>query len=122
MALGLKRKRGGGTQQKMDSKLSHQGKCYSAIAQCFIYSSSFPSFGMFRDEHYLQMMNTVARENAFKISSIYHLKVHVNAEYNAFTNATKKAVTEHYEEGHKMLFFIFYCSFMFAIDLCNTSK
>ena len=93
-----------GKQQKIDCKLSYQDECYSAMAQCFIFSPSFQSFRVFRDECYLQMMNTLAGENDFKTLSISHLKVRVNTEYNAFANAAKTEVTEHYEECHKNRF------------------
>ena len=51
VALGNRRKRGGRKKQKIDCKLSHQGKICSAMAHHFIHLPSFPSFRMFRDEH-----------------------------------------------------------------------
>ena len=89
-ALGLKCKRGGGAQQKMDWKLSHQDKCFSAMAQHFTCSLSLPSLRVFRGEHYLQMMSTVVGDNCFTTLTISHLKVHVNIEHNTFANAAKK--------------------------------
>ena len=59
---------------------------------------------MFRDEYYLQMMNTVAGENDFTTLTISHFKVCANAECNAFVNAAKKVVIEHHEEVHKNRF------------------
>ena len=89
VALGLKRKRGGGTKRKMDFELSYQDNYFSAMAQCFIHSPSFLQFRTFRDENYLQMMNSIVEANGFTTLIISHLKVHVNTEHNAFMNAAK---------------------------------
>ena len=53
-----KRKRG--VQQKIASKLSYKDRCFSSQDHFFIHLLSYPTFRAFRDESFLQMMNTVA--------------------------------------------------------------
>ena len=86
----FKRKRAGGLQQKMTSKLSYQDRCFSAMANYFICSSAHPQFRTFRDESHLKIMNTVAGVKYFKTLTITHLKMHLNAELDAFKKAAKK--------------------------------
>ena len=57
------------------------------MANYFIYSSSYPPFNTFRDESFLQMISTVARENYFKSLKIPHLKMCLNTEQNALKKA-----------------------------------
>ena len=54
-----KRKRGGGMQQKIPSKLSYQDRCFSSMANYCICSSAYPRFRTNRDESCFQMMSTV---------------------------------------------------------------
>ena len=42
------------------------------------------------------MMNTVAEANDFQTLTINNLKVHINAEHNAFVKGTKITVMDHY--------------------------
>ena len=52
----------------------------------------------------MNMMKTTARANEFSTLTIYHLKVHVNAECNTLMKAVKIIVMENYEEGHQNRF------------------
>ena len=90
VALGSRRKSVGSMQLKMQSKLTYQDRCYSAIAQCFMFSPAHPLFRTFREDSHLQMMNTVDGLNDVKTLTINHLKAHVNAEWNAFFKASKR--------------------------------
>ena len=94
----------GPVQQKLPSKLSYQGKCYSFIAHFFIYSSSNSPFNAFRDEKFLQMMNSVSVENDFKPLTITHLKTHLNAKNNAFKKASHQEVLDYQEEYNENQF------------------
>ena len=80
VALGHKRKRGGGNQQKMSYTLSHQGECFAAIAQHFTRSPSFLSFRMLRGEHRASTMKTTTGENKFSTLNTPNLKTYINAE------------------------------------------
>ena len=83
VALGSKRKRGGGNQQKMNWTLSRQDECFSTMAQCFMHSPSFLSIRMLRDDYCVNAMKTVAGANEFSTLTIPNFKIYVNAEHNA---------------------------------------
>ena len=83
-----KRKRGG-TQQKLRSKLIYQHRCFSSMSHFFIGSSSYPPFDEFRDESFLQMMNSVSGETGFKSLTIQHLKTCSNSELNTFKKGSR---------------------------------
>ena len=57
-----KRKRGG-MEQKIPSKLSHQCMCFSSMTRFFICLSFHSPFNALVDESFLQMIGTVARQN-----------------------------------------------------------
>ena len=105
-AMQNNRKRGV-AQQKPPSKLSHQDKCYSSMAHFFIHSSSFPPFNAFRHDTFLTMMNVVSGESDFKPLTTPHLKACLNAEHDAFEQASHQALPDHHEEANENQFSIF---------------
>ena len=56
------------------SELSYQERWFSSMANCFIFSSSYPPFNTFLDESFSKIMNDVDVENDFKSLKIIHLK------------------------------------------------
>ena len=68
------------------------------MAHLFICSSSYPPFNTFRDESFLQMMSTIAGENEFKLLTIPHLKMYLNAKHDTLKKASRQAVLDHCEE------------------------
>ena len=53
------------------------------------------------------MMNTVSGENELESLNIPHLKMCLNAEYNAFKKAAHKSVLDHHKEASLNQFFQF---------------
>ena len=83
----------------MPSALSHQDKCFSAMAKWFLCCTSQTVLEIFRNDPFMKIIHAVSGDKAKRTLTIPHLKIFINTEWNAFIKFVQKEVHGHHAES-----------------------